>query len=343
MSRQYGLWIAVDEGDTEEKVRRQIDEDGKFTTVVLASEIRPKLAELCLVSCDHTTVDFIGISRAGRLVATNQQSIGISNLIPLRRVNLSSIHSSLPTRFQRVLPEWCPKSRRISPALWDAIIANIGFLDKEAAEEIQQLRKLVAEFNSVGKGRSGGVEVFERDAVAQALQTWGGPKLRKRVLRSATPQNLKEPASFLSQLNKFRLREDPQISHDANTFPGMDIARRYQIGAIELENETGERLTILNCNRQPLEKTLGVDLIYYSHVYDSFVLVQYKRMREESNGLVYRPTGDGNYKSEIEQMRQFDELLGQTKLTQSNKVIDYRLSNSPFFFQALREQIQSRP
>jgi len=67
-------------------------------------------------------------------------------------------------------------------------------------------------------------------------------------------------------------------------------------------NERGERLTIMNCNRQPLEQTLGVDLIYYNHLYESFILIQYKRMVEEAKGKVcYRPDNDANYNDETKE------------------------------------------
>jgi len=54
----------------------------------------------------------------------------------------------------------------------------------------------------------------------------------------------------------------------------MRVARRDIVGSVVLHDHD-EYLTILNCNRQPLEATLGVDLIYYNHRFDSFLLVQY--------------------------------------------------------------------
>ena len=58
----------------------------------------------------------------------------------------------------------------------------------------------------------------------------------------------------------------------------MEVARRYQTGIAVLENAR-ERLTIINCNRQKVEETPGVDLVYYNHTFKSFVMVQYKRMK----------------------------------------------------------------
>ena len=44
-----GLWLPVADENSAERFENAIERDGRFTTVVSASEIRPKLAELCLV------------------------------------------------------------------------------------------------------------------------------------------------------------------------------------------------------------------------------------------------------------------------------------------------------
>ena len=145
-----------------------------------------------------------------------------------------------------------------------------------------QFRDLMEAVKSAAKPPKkvrGGIEVYERDAIATAIQAWRGESLRKRILREAIPPFTVPVASFLQNLHQVSIREDPQIIHDSGSFPGMEVAARHAIGSVILA-DGDEYLTILNCNRQPLETTLGVDLIYYSHRYDSFVMVQYKRMSE---------------------------------------------------------------
>jgi hypothetical protein len=91
---------------------------------------------------------------------------------------------------------------------------------------------------SAPRGRvSGGIEVFDRDAVASALQIWGGTSYRKRILRKAVPRVASAPiAPFLARLKTVSVREDPQINHDHVTFPGMEVARRDVIGSVVLTN-----------------------------------------------------------------------------------------------------------
>lgn len=152
------------------------------------------------------------------------------------------------------------------------------------------------------------------------------------MLRNANPGRKSPVAPFLSQLKGVSLREDPQIAHDHITFPGMDIARRDVVGSVVFSDPYGEEyLTILNCNRQPLERTLGVDLIYYNHRFDSFVLVQYKRMVDGQTGSPeYRPENDLNHGKELRRMLDAENALRGIAVV-AKGTEDFRLSRRPFF------------
>jgi hypothetical protein len=66
------------------------------------------------------------------------------------------------------------------------------------------------------------------------------------------------------------------------------------------------RLRIGNVNSTPLERVLGVDLIYRHLSSDTFVLVQYKKMSRNAKGSWgYRP--DAQLNAELERMRKVDE------------------------------------
>ena len=72
------------------------------------------------------------------------------------------------------------------------------------------------------------------------------------------------------------------------------------VAGVTVFEESGNQLTVINVNRTDVEHALGVDLVYYSHRFASFVLVQYKRMRRESGQNVYRRP---SLKHELERMR----------------------------------------
>jgi hypothetical protein len=74
-----------------------------------------------------------------------------------------------------------------------------------------------------------------------------------------------------------------------------------------------------------------VDLIYYSHKFKSFVLVQYKRMVDENGIPGYRPNLDSNHAKELARMRLAEQLLQTIPNVASNDTACFRLSPAPFF------------
>ena len=109
------------------------------------------------------------------------------------------------------------------------------------------------------------------------------------------------PSSFLAGLQPRAPIEDRLIDYDASVFDGWKLVERDAVGrAVFAEGQN--LLTVINVNRSAIERTLGVDLVYFNHRFRSFVLVQYKRMRRESGRSVYRP--DKGLEKELRRMRE---------------------------------------
>jgi hypothetical protein len=288
MRKSAGLWIAVGGGSLADTVAGSIQNQGYFTTTVPESEVKPRSAELVVVSMHGTGADYVGICQAGRRVATGLTTVLISNLVQFKRLSKDLFLAKLAAGFASRFDPPSEGAYRPTPKLWEQVLALISDERPAVKATMSDFRRIIAGAQPRRRAE-GGLEVFERDAVASALQAWGGTSLRKRVLRNAVPSGQSSVAPFLSQIKGVSVREDLQIGQDHEVFPGMKVARRDIVGSVVL-SDGKEYLTILNCNRQPLERTLGVDLIYYSHRFDSFILVQYKRMTQGKGGWPeYRP------------------------------------------------------
>jgi hypothetical protein len=122
---------------------------------------------------------------------------------------------------------------------------------------------------------------------------------RKPVLESWRGS---DQAPFLEGLPEFTALEDRMIDYDAGVFGGWDLVQRGAIGTAEF-SDGNRRLTVINVNRAGVEHALGVDLVYYTHDFDAYVLVQYKRMtpRSERSGYEFRP--DAQLRKELDRMR----------------------------------------
>ncbi|MGA2850120.1 MAG: hypothetical protein ABSE46_14070 [Terracidiphilus sp.] len=311
-----------------------------FTTTVPTSEVRPRFAELVVVSFDGTGADYVGVSQAGRQVVTGQKTIVVSNLIAIKHLSNDRILRRLAPKFAKRFDPPEIGAYRPGPALWANILEAIESSSSKQGSRVADLVNIV-NGAKLPRGRiAGGLEVFERDAVASVLQAWGGPSFRKRVLREAHSSRQAPVATFLSKLHDVSVREDPQVVQDQASFPGMKMARRDVVGSVVLGNGS-EYLTILNCNRQPLERTLGVDLIYYNHRFESFVLVQYKRMSESDRGAEYRPQNDKGHEKELDRMMKADKLLRAAPQGNKHHTDTFRLLERPFYVKLCEAKVKA--
>ena len=84
-------------------------------------------------------------------------------------------------------------------------------------------------------------------------------------------------------------------------------------------------------NKGPLETMLGVDLIYINKSMGSSVMIQYKMLEPAPNGTrsnwIFRP--DNQFYEERSRMF-IPPVSGETE--------DYRLNNSPFYFQFVKRK-----
>ena len=244
-----GLWITAGTGRLADAVAYSIENNDLFSTTVIQSRIKPRHAEIALVSLDGTSFDYLGISQVGRRVATGQVTIAISNLLGIDDLPCEEIEARLASRFSKWFDPPSEGAWRPTPRLWEEILKIIRAKRPKVRRKLDELNRMVAASRPERGRIAGGLEVFERDAIASALQTFGGSAFRKKVLRRAgPPPRNPSVAPFLSQLREVSVREDPQITHDQSAFPGMEVARRDVVGSVVLTNGV-EDLTILNCNR----------------------------------------------------------------------------------------------
>ena len=144
---------------------------------------------------------------------------------------------------------------------------------------------------------------------------------RKPILDRWTGSNT---APFLTGLDEFRLLEDRMIDFDSTVFADWARESSALVGLATFQ-QGGRKLTIINVNRTDVERALGVDLVYYNHYFDAYVLVQYKRMQKhDRTGHEYRP--DDQLEKELERMRSLSRSA-----TVAGSPSEYRLNDSGMY------------
>jgi len=256
-------------------------------------------------------------------VAFNE-TVDLNNL-PV--TDLTSLSKTAEAFLRRAMLQ---NTTRASEKIWNEIVSGIKRRRPASAELIDALETARRQEPMQTSGNAFTTIAQEKDACGVALEIFGEDRATYIAHRKAPSK----PAPFLQDLASVHIREDTMLMHDARVFPGWSEIRKYQVGAAEFE-KNGEHLTILNVNRTPVERTLGVDLIYYQDRYDSYVLVQYKRMEpHHRSGWCFRPT-DQQCKEELKRMQLFKKRF--PPIDRALTLPSYRLKAEGFYFKLCRE------
>ncbi|MGR1198232.1 hypothetical protein [Aeromonas hydrophila] len=208
----------------------------------------------------------------------------------------------------------------LSPKLSGYLIERIN----EASQNKYALETALSLFPNLRKISN---QVWEQeDAIKSAIAAFG-------IHGNAIPDEviLKPDSSSGLSLIGAHLYEDNVVQSDASNIPGFDAIAQDVTGRA-IFNKGDERLVIYTANKLPLEKMLGVDLIYINETRGNIVMIQYKMLEQKEKGLnsdwYFRP--DNQLNDEISRMKLPCLIEPQT---------GYRLSRDPFFFKFVKRKI----
>jgi len=329
-----------------DSIAESIGARGSFTNVVNAdpAKIASKGLTLLYLNIGYATGSncFICILKKQSRVATGQARVKATRCIPIEAFDLDELIGGLPNlQFQRRAAAafghgYQRLSNKLSVHVFDTLKKQYP-ADAEVLDELyHQLKHQVIRKPSARQEDA----AVEQDAVGLSLDIFGAN--RSEIFRSWDRQRSDLGTSFLKGLPKYAAYEDDIIHYDVNHFPGFEAVSGDDItGVVEFENGEGEQLTVINANRKPLEKALGVDLIYFDRKQAAFVMVQYKLMdqRSEENDDLYFNPGQGNHDEELQRLSELRQLIAAEDLPDG--LSGYRFADCPLFFKLCRK-IQPR-
>ncbi len=286
-----------------------------------------KLPTLCVLEVHEHDGTKCYLATATRKVAvsTFDSRLTVKKLRPITTSSLEGLKAQVTDpRMKRLLDgripavgEWSNLSPRLSAHLVEVLARDSGnraALDT-ALSLLPQLR------------HTPNVQWAQEDAIQSAMAAFG-------LRNSDTPDQLalkRGAASGLGLIGAY-LYEDNVVHADSSRLPGFDAIAPDVTGRAVFE-KAGERLIIYTANKLPLEKMLGVDLVYINETRGNVVMVQYKMLEENKRhrggrDWLFRP--NKQLRDEISRMRlpEFADSLG-----------DYRLSRNPFFFKFVKRKV----
>jgi len=160
-----------------------------------------------------TDADYIGISQVGRLVAVDQSTIAISNLVELKSMTNERIKEKLPPRLARRFEPPANGVYRVFPRLWNGIL-KIAASSPKTRRRVREQQQAVAEAGRPNRRIEGGLEVFARNAIASALEVFGGLDFEKEYCKKqwwVGPRRMHRSSVGLRQWRFVRTRRSATI------------------------------------------------------------------------------------------------------------------------------------
>ena len=347
-----GMLVRFDEDRRADLLREKVE--GDFSPFTDALSVRDWVLgdmTIALLSFSDETIDFICLARKRKQVVTSKNRIEFSSIVSLNSISIEAIEARLSQKIQKY---FIRVSRGVGgifpPATWVLLLDAIKAERPNVSGDIERLIGLLQFAGYRITGEAAEVLLQERDALGIALDIFSGSnKLRDRVLGEWAPseeqvteldENEKTAklrsriggiSSFIKGIPQQYIQEEAAIQHDLFNWPGMTPMHEAGVSVFE----SGERrLEVIYANRNDLEHTLGVDLLYYNESFQLFVLVQYKLMREEGGEMLYRP--DAQLRSELALMDAFSTTNRLTGSITTHE--EFRLNDDGFMLKLVPQK-----
>lgn len=343
-NKPTGLLLHFDEDRRSDLIRDKAEGGyASFSDALSVPDWELGKLNVALLSFTESTIDYIALAKKGKRVVTSKSRIDFSGLVSLNAIPVRVIESRLNERLKHHFMKVSQGTGGvIPPATWVALVLAIKAERPGLAEDIDRILSLQRYSGYHLNGGSADILLQEREALGIALQIFsGGNQLRDQVLSEWAPYddsviNINESdttatlgnlgagrSSFMKGIPQRYIQEESAIQHDLFNWLGM--TPRHEAGVSVFE-QGRRRLEVHYANRNALEHTLGIDLIYYNEEFQLFALVQYKLMREEGDVVLYRP--DSQLLNELTRMDQVLNSVRSAAAIHSHE--EFRLNDDGF-------------
>ena len=301
--------------------------DGKITCAFKHFDFDDvKLPTICIVQAgEEETECYLGVAYKKSAISTFDTRITLQKLNPTSIGAFSEIHSSIvDPRIRRYFRE--PEIGRIvklTPKISEAVVKWIS----ENGE--QEMRALTSAHNLICNRKELTDNNWSQNLAIQSAMSAFGLRLSDAPLTLVTKKSADSQLDYMGA----SLYEDNVVHEESRHFSDFSLIESDVTGKAVFE-KGDERLVIYTANKLPLEKILGVDLIYINETQGNTIMVQYKMLKRviDKNGKtdwIYRP--DGQLDSELERM-----VLPPV----TAKATDYRLNRTPFYMKFVKRNVQ---
>jgi len=324
-----GLIIVFDE----EKRKYSLEERvyyGSFSDALSVSDWPMKELQVCLLSFDDEKINEACIAKKQWKVATAKNRIEFSDFVQFEpAIRFDELEKEIGNRFKSHFTYTSDgQGGNFPPKTWDEVWKALIKLRPKYKDSLLGLIEKCTQSSIIKRDKIHQTIAQEKDSVQLSLDISGFE--RKGFRNNLFYREREKPAPFLQGIQEASLIEDRMLDHDMSVFGDWTSIKKYQVGATTFKKRD-QSLTIVNVNRGAIEHALGVDLIYYNHSSQSYVLVQYKRLNKTSTGNhEFRP--DEQFNKEKKRMEKFSKENPIKAVPKGKPSFWYRLNPEIFYF-----------
>jgi hypothetical protein len=280
---------------------------------------------ICFIVDSQSRLTHIALGKRGNMAGTDMRRLNLHDIFSLKNTILvDQVHDQTPNRLKGKIQEKLTNGGLLPPKSFEFLIQIISSLAPETAPILSKYSE--ARIKRIENLPQNIKETLaeQKEAVATAMSIAG---IDREELQGWDVNEDGKISSFLSGLEKVRLREDPMIINDLTNLTGYKVLKTTPFNSVVFENDQA-KLTVVLANRLPLEKQLGVDLIYYNETFSCFLMIQYKTMEKEGDDAIFRFPN----KQLTEEVDRMNAVLAQLQKIPPDTVADgFRLTENPFF------------
>ncbi len=323
----------------------------KFTAALTLNDWKRKEREVFIVINDQK-ISALCLARKGKQVVTLKHKVEFFEFVKVEHpIPVDDVLQSFAEGDQLHLKNARPgNTRRVPETIWFKLIERIKELRPEISNGIDRL--INKRKSGVYDGPNARVEAQKWDATYSVL-SYAGIDPRKVEVEYTLADNRELPPFMEGFRNPSsteidgvssvpvkatrRLQEKDMLHYDTkNFFNSESLPHSPDFAAIF--NYEGKILKLWNYDNKQVEHKLGVDLIYFNEHYQSFIVVQYKRLDDKGE---FRPNAR-TYKKEFKNLKRLDKILRSGKSQPEERDIDHlrdhRMHNGVCYFKLCDSQ-----
>lgn len=340
--REAGFVFQIDEQQRVKEINNSLQYRKYFTESASIPDLHPPKIGLYLIGFARDRFDALAIGVSTGVTQTQSARIKLKRLIKFPQTSLKDIipDDDFGKKIRKLIVE--QNKVKVQSGTFNAMIRNIARLFPDRVPEIDNLINIANGIDFDKDPKKASLFAQQQDAMRTGLS---GFNLKVPAYEDAW--ELDEYEGSLAYIDGYQtlgeyelVTEDEIANHDLQYFPDFVHSDKYHIKTNAF-TDGNDIVLVSMANRNAIEDVLGVDLVYYDEVAESFCLVQYKRMIQHSGKFVYYPSSDGNYKKDMKLMKShtatFKEIEKAHIGSKFNRMYDnYRIFDGHFFFKFAR-------